>query len=488
MALRLLFVLMMAGGYGVLTFALAPGLMSPDALFQYAQMKSGMISDIHPPIMIHLWKLIEPHIGGAAGLYLIEWAIYTVAVYLIASTLSPYFLIRVLIATLCVAPPAVAIMMTIWKDALMLSFLMLAVAAILKIALRPHLFWIAIALICLWMAAALRHNAIFAVLPLVGCIFYLIPHFACRWCLVARTMVLCALISLSTLYINRQHATHVSMLPTVAVWDLAAMSLIDHEMLIPSYALQDPQMTLAHLADLFDPISNVPLCRYTPDVGREVYCMEKVPLRAGEALPHNKVGELRIDWITAIITHPVAYFKHRMHVTCYLLDLCRAIETPSHYMGFAVSSSQPDMLKEDWYDGPDPASFKIKSFPSPNAMGRWIIEKLVWLRTHSVVMSSWPYMALLLGMSLVTLVYRHQGRRSAVSIALLASGWLMALPLVFIAPNFQLRYLIWPIMCAILSLCLFKLRKRGQKPEESDKEAMKKNPKKNLNRIRNSAA
>lgn len=466
--------------YGALGYLLFPGLMSPDALFQYAQMKSGQMSDLHPPIMIHLWRLIDPYFTGAAGLFILQWSLYVTAVWLIATTLYQSYLPRVFIAAPFMAPPMIVVLMGIWKDGLLIGFMLLAVACILKIATRPNLFWVALALACLWMGAALRHNAILSILPLVGCIMYLIPRFHCRWCLLAKTLVLTGIIAASTTYVNRQNVTHVDMLPTVAVWDLAAMSVSTNTMLIPAYARKDPNLSVEKLKELFDPMSNVPLCRFVPGSGRQIYCMEKIPLRAGEALPSDETDSLRHDWLAAIAEHPRAYIMHRMRLTCYLLNLCKALERPSKYRGFITASTQPTTLSEAWYDGPDAETLGIAPTPKPSDIGERIIERLTHWRATTEVLSSWPYLTLLLTMTILAMTYPLQGRRHVISVCIQVSGWLMALPLVIIAPNFQLRYLIWPILCAILSLCLFRIHPRVQAPQKSAAPAPKKLSNRNL--------
>lgn len=456
MASTLVFSLLFAAGVGTLCYALYPGLMSPDALFQYLQLRTGEISNLHPPIMVHLWGTLEAYgFHGPEGPYLLAWGLYSLSVWLIATTLSLQLIPRLLIASLCFSPPIVAIMMTVWKDSLMLAFLMLAVASLMKTASRPHVLWGIALLGSVWMAAALRHNAILAIVPLIGSMLYLIPRTRGVIRLGVKTLVLTGLIAASVQHVNRQNVTSISMLPTVALWDLAAISMAENEILIPPYARKDQHMTLFGLAQLFDPITNTPLCRLVPASGRQVYCMERIPLRAGKGLPSDKVEPLAQYWLETIQHHPISYLKHRLNVTCHLLDICKAYAHKQH-IGFTVSSSQPSSLQGDWYNGPSALSMNLTRFKTPKADGLDIIETLSQWRIDTVALSSWPYMALMAALTLVYLLWQRRGPRCTVAMSILMSGWLTALPLFFIAPNFQLRYMIWPIVCAIIAFCMLR--------------------------------
>jgi hypothetical protein len=243
------------------------------------------------------------------------------------------------------------------------------------------------------------------------------------------------------------------------VWDLAAMSIAEQEILIPDYALKDGKISLNRLEDMFDPLGNVPLCALDPDKGRLVYCMEKIPYRAGDALPSDKVSPLFNHWVNMILTHPSAYLDHRMNLMCHMLHLCPGDEVPFNY-----GSTQPSFLYQPWYEGPDPDTLDIPRYSKPSPEGRAIITTLIDLFHSTPLISPWFYMLILAAATVAIPLLMPRGSRRSVAMGVIVSGWMMALPLFVIAPNFQLRYIIWPMLAAILSLLLF----RRSNPKEAE--------------------
>ncbi|MCI5049048.1 MAG: hypothetical protein MRY32_01775 [Rickettsiales bacterium] len=440
-----------ATGY-ILGFTLYPGLVAPDTVFQYVQMIGGQISNLHPPMMLYLWDVVHDFEGGQAGLFIFNWVVYTLAVWLIVSASSYYLIPRIFYTALLFAPPIIAVMMTVWKDSVMLAFMMLGVAGMVRYARLPSFFWLIVTFASFWMAAALRHNALVALIPLLFCMLYNTPRVTkCWWCMIAKTLVLVGFVAISVQWINSRNVTSISMFPTVGVWDLAVMSVDTGEMLIPPYALADPSMTAFDVEEYVDPIANVPLCRYVQGKGRVVYCMEKIPYRAGAALASEQIGPLTQHWISSILKHPVAYLSHRLHVTRHLLGM----DTP-HSVPFVTHTSNIGMLQGTWYNGPSAQTLGIGYFATPSAEGQKLVQKLVKLWHDTPLMSPWPYMVLLAVMTLIYPFIMPATPQRFVGYSVLFSGWFMALPLLIIVPNFQLRYLIWPIVAALLSIVLIK--------------------------------
>src|SRR5260370_15822462 len=49
-----------------------PGYMSPDSVEQFAQARSGLFTDWHPPIMSLLWRLADKLLPGPFGMLLLD--------------------------------------------------------------------------------------------------------------------------------------------------------------------------------------------------------------------------------------------------------------------------------------------------------------------------------------------------------------------------------------------------------------------------------
>ena len=245
--------------------------------------------------------------------------------------------------------------------------------------------------------------------------------------------------------------THkVSPIPMVAVWDLAAISVAADDNVIPDYAMRHADMTVEEIRALFSPTSNVPLCRLEGGV-RKVYCVEVLPLRKGDGLAKEKVGELITAWLSDIINHPIAYLSHRTNLMLHLFDIYR----DDRKVGFNIAHAQPAMLEQEWYNGP---SLAIPPFAEQNIAGQAIRDTIIWLRDNTPLLSPWLYALLFAACAIIN----FRGRRDAFTNTSLLSALLMAGPLFVIAPNDQLRYLIWPIVATLIAaLRLYSLRKHG---------------------------
>lgn len=442
----------------VTAYGFYPGLMSPDALFQYAQMKSGQISNLHPPMMAWIWRGTDRIIEGPAGLYMFYMTLYLLAAASIARHLFERWHKRASCFSMLLLPPITAVLMTVWKDSLMLAALMSAVASILCLQRSQEGRWFLLGIGSLWLAATLRHNALPALLPLVFILFYHLPQLKVSWAhMIAKTLAVMAIFALSVPVVEHQAGvTRIAMLPTVALWDMAAISVAEKQMLLPPYALGWQGMTLERLNQLYSPVSNVPLCQYTSGVGREVLCLEEIPLRRGQGLAHDKVSTLTEDWLSLIEQYPQAYLHHRWNLTLHLLG----IRQDPTLIGFNVASAQPSMLSGEWYRGPDAATLSIEPFEATSMRGKMLTTGFQLLRLQTPLLSTWPYLIILcLTTVCFAMVQRHNPLR-ATALAICASGWMMLIPLFFIAPNPQLRYTVWPIVCAVLTLLMLRRVRR----------------------------
>ena len=443
---------------GLAIYGFYPGLMSPDALFQYAQVKSGQISNLHPPMMAWIWRGTDQMMEGPGGLYLLYMGIYLLASASIAQHLFRSWYKRASCFSLLLLPPLTAVLMTVWKDSLLLATLMMSVAAILSLQRTQEWRWFWLAIGSLFLAATLRHNALPALLPLLFILLHHTPQltYSASRCMAKAIIVLAMFAGAMPLIEKQSGITRIDMLPTVAAWDMAAISVAENQMLLPSYMLGWQGMTSERLSQLFSPVSNVPLCQYTPGVGREVLCMEAIPLRRGNGLKPEDVSQLTKDWIALIRSHTDSYLDHRMNVALHLLGFYQH----DSILGFNVSSAQPDMLNGQWYSGPNAEALSIEPFPAPSARGQFLAYGFQLMRLQTPLMDPWLYLCLLAISTGAFVFAQHGNPLRATALALCTSGWLMLLPLFFIAPNPQLRYAVWPIACAILTTLMLRRNRR----------------------------
>lgn len=429
-----------------------PGIMSGDGAFQYVQVKTGLISNLHPPLMAYLWQLSDAISDDYGLFWAMPLALYWLAITLLAYRLANGWQARTFIILLLgLWPPHLYITTAIWKDSWMVVSLLLAVWGMLSYSEKKTNNYLYVTLTMLLFTAAIRHNAIIALVPLVGWLCwkqssYTVPWIASskRTLLLAMTAMVLVITLILSWAINTIGVARTSMLPTISTWDLAAMSVAENKMLLPPEALGDASVTLDDIKREFAPANNTALCRYIEGRGRLVPCMEDIPHIRGALLRHEDVRTLTQHWLAMIAEYPHAYLAHRLRITCYLLDWC-----PHEWTGVIVQSFPQAAYAGGWYEGPPPEELGIHLREAGEA-GLRINRGMDWLRRHTILMSGWPYLISLLASAV--LLWRQ---RNGSGLAINASGWLMALPLCFIAPNLQIRYLVWPILASMLCWLLW---------------------------------
>lgn len=461
----------------MLIVAFYPGLMATDSLFQYVQAKSGQISNWHPPIMAYLWQQTDRMIEGPGGMYLLAMTVYCISVITLSFQLFLSFWGRMALFMALLFPTPLSVLITVWKDSLMLASLMAALSLLVWIRKEYHPLTLLAGLGFLTLAALLRHNAILALLPLIWLFLAAHPKSCSGFCRAAYVVIIAGLMLQSGKLIDST-TYQVSPIPMVAVWDLAALSIATEQMLIPDYA-RHTDTDLDTVKRLFSPTNNVSLCRLEDGV-RKLYCVEVLPLHNGDGLAADRVPDLIQTWLLAIVAYPEAYLQHRFNLMLHLFD----IDSEEDALGFNTGTMQPAALEGEWYDGPTAQTLGIASFAEPTIIGKGYIYLLSELRLHTPLLSPWLYAMLFLA-ALLFYVKRHGKRparvRQSMTVSseiassshqdsprndglaggLLLSGFLMAAPLFVIAPNYQLRYLIWPIVVAVISTILVIPAKAG---------------------------
>ncbi|QQG50902.1 MAG: hypothetical protein HZB75_00110 [Candidatus Saccharibacteria bacterium] len=153
-----------------------PGFMSADSITQLAQvMGERPVTDWHPPVMVLVWGILLDITGKVGSMLMLQlamlWAsLVLLAIYIHRITSSVKYAILPLVVG--VAPFVISISGVIWKDCHMAFSLLLA--AVLTLYLKQLKFkkairyciLVVIGLLILY-ACLLRHNALFAAIPLI---------------------------------------------------------------------------------------------------------------------------------------------------------------------------------------------------------------------------------------------------------------------------------------------------------------------------------
>lgn len=406
------------------SLAFYPGWLSFDSSYQWWQARSGDISNINGIGIVLLWRIALLLQDGPAPMLLLQLLLFWSGVAWIASALPARPVFRFGLIALLALAPASWLLAQIWSDTALLALLVFATGAILRHRATASRAFFAIAVFALALGMSQRHNAMFAVAPLLLwlCGVDAVASRAARWRRIAVAASLTALlligVQLTTHLLTRQWFP---VLPSLTLWDLSGMSVHENRMLLPDYAVA-PQSSVADLASAYVPWSNTPLFA-SPRAGVR-YPFQPWPEEDQQRLTH--------DWLVTVARHPGAYLAHRGALLANLFGT-RARDRPAE-LTFVPGPVQ-------YRDNP--------SVPVHDSTSRRLALRAFDRLRDTAAFAAWPY--LLLGAAAALHALRRRDARSAPVLWLCASAWAYALPYAVLAPAAEFRYLLWSCIASLIA-------------------------------------
>ncbi len=424
-------------GVVVTALVLHPGQFPFDSAYQLWQARTGAFDDTSPVAMTALWSTLLGIGAGPSALLWIDLAMYWTGLALCVAAVvrSPRWRVAVL-AVLGFSPLALVEMAQLLSDAHFAAVMTLATGLAARgIAGRRRAPLVAACVALIW-AGCIRHNAPIALLPFGGIAAQALsrgragspPVGARRWLAIGTAAAtLCAVSVALSLAIDRTLVReHATVWPSLALWDLAALSVASGTMLLPPFT-RGAALTPAELVatGAFDPTSNTLLFQRSRSGVRD---------GLGEPYSAQQLVALRRAWWDAIAAHPRAYVAHRLRTLWLLIGPHRGRAQGVAYFEARIA----------YRDNPP--------LPVPVAPG---LQHRVYAVAAKLTPTWWfaglPYLAASL-LALAASARRSPAGRVAVAAA--ASAIAYALPLVVLAPAAELRYLTWPIVAGPLALLL----------------------------------
>lgn len=421
---------LLAAALGVFTTWLFwPGLMSFDSLYQYRQVLGELpVRNYHPPVMVYAWRGLHA-VFGPGGLLLLHQALYWSGIALIATGLTRSPWVRAaIVAVIGMLPPLWIHSAVAWNDAGVTAAWLFTCGCAIQLAGAGPRWLAAPALLALAYGTWAKEHALLAALPLFLCLAdaWLAPRpgdprgrFRRVSALAVATFTAVALLGYTLSHAGVERMTKWT---TVAVWDLAAVSIAEQRLLLPRSALNHPGETdrqaLERLAGSFRPEVNGTL------------------VNAADLFPRNgNEGELRAAWLRLPLDYPLPYLQHRVRVLLGLLGLGRApINLPYH-----------DRLDANEYG----LALRQEGQPVLQAA-----RDAIAAASGTVLFRPWVYLAVLI---LAGALFVARGNPATFAtrfpLYLCASGLLYLAPLVIAAPATDLRYTLWMIACAAIAVC-----------------------------------
>ncbi len=400
--------------------AFYPGVMNLDSYYQYVEARAFAFTDWHPPVMALLWALTDKIIRGGGGMLILQISGAVFSLYLLSKLALQrgkklFFLPLVLIFL----PVVSCLLFLIVKDASLGISLLLAFSlwyywrSVSKLN-KPR---IALILILVFYASAVRYGSLAAVAPLL---FVFVADLASRKTALTVTVLLClcfvlvnhwmvySIFGAKEKFLSQIFMSH----------DILGVYAITGKNYLPEDYLTKPK--LDELMKRFDHRSS------------DFTFYGGFPLHYDS----HHVFLLRKYWLSAITQNPAAYLKHRWILFRNLLINDEGKEPPF----WPVSDPVPKI-----YSGMPLPLQKEK------VLGRLVTAPIRWtFRNYGFFFYAVTY--LLVCSIMLVLSIR---KRIRVAAALAISSMMYVFSFFPIAPGIQFRYVYWPVIATLLSIFVF---------------------------------
>jgi hypothetical protein len=423
-----------AAGVGLLATVLMlyPGQYPFDSAYQWWQARTGQFNNQSPVAMTALWRLLFRFTGDPATLFCLNLALFWAGLALSLSAVRTHAAMRIALLLVCgMAPLALVEMAHVLTDAHLAAVLVLATGLAAWGLANARRGALLASLALLVYAGAVRYNALAAIVPpgvVIASAWRRRPANIRRLRLLAATTMVCLPLAAGVTLDRALTTQRVTVWPTIALWDLAAVSVDTGTLLLPPYT-HGPGLSVDELRSTgaFDPTANTFL-----------FQASRSGMRDGLLEPYTaeQLRSLRRSWIEAVVRHPGAYARHRLRTFRLLVGPHRG---PTQGVPYFVSRTR-------YRDNP----------PLPPAIDQRLQDRFYALA--SALRASWMFAALpYLMLSLVALIVGWRRRHQPIptlAAAFAAGALLYAAALLPLAPAADLRYLTWPIVAGPLMLAL----------------------------------
>lgn len=411
---------------------LYPGQYPFDSAYQLWQARSGHYNDVSPVAMTALWSVLLDQAHDPALLFGLNLAMFWTGIALCAAAISDRTWLRaVLVVVLGIGPLTLVEMAQLLSDAHLAAVMTLATGLAARNVVTARRMAIWGCLLLLVYAGCVRHNAVVAIVP-YGAIALraLRPTRSHDWRGMALAAVALGAASVATGFALDRSLTveRASVWPSIALWDLAAISVDRGTLLLPAFT-HGAGLTVDELlrSGAFDPTSNTLLYQKAPS-----------GVRDGLTDPYSAAErrELGRAWIGAALRYPGAYLRHRLRTTWLLIGPHRGAVQGSAYFVARTAYRDNPPLPQPWAQAAQTRFYSLAEALRPG----WLFTALPYLLASVLAsMVGWR---------------RRERPAAALALAVASSALLYVATFVVFAPGAELRYLTWPIIAGPLALTL----------------------------------
>lgn len=412
-------------GIGLTLWLFFPGFMSWDSAYQWWQVRHGVFDPAHPVIMVMIWRCTEMLLPGPGGYFIFQTCLYWFSLTLFVSALNLKPWLKILMV-LCLGfwPPLWGLSLHLWKDIGAMSFFCLAAGLLARDYRNANRYWRLLALLCIVLASAYRHNALSAgAILLVYLVYREVSLYSGKSLSNKKVISIGGVLLIAGVQLMLMLPNYLLKLkdeplwPLQAQWDIAAVSVRENQLLFPP-GWTSPKLTMEILKRDFDPSVNVPVFKSSL-----VYINPYYPMS------EQDFSVLKKSWLRLPIDHPEAYVQHRWYVTKNLFGW-------------------QDMAHPNYVFAPGTVSYKDN--PSIT-LQQGTLTNTAQASLMSIIETplffGWLYVLL----ALIGFAWAWS-RQNSLALTLSASALCYALPLVILAPSCDFRYLAWLLQGSLLAL------------------------------------
>lgn len=292
-----------------------PGFMNPDSITQYAQAKLGLYSDHHPPLMSFIWHYLDHIYTGPGLMFLLQLSVFYAGIAILMVTLDKIIGTKkwlvLLLVLIPIYPQVLIYAITVVKDIQFALFFLFACSLLgyytisKKAVPRSSIVVILLALIY---GAAVKYQGQFcAIIPAIwlGC---LLVKKRKTWKkllggIAIYALILCSIAAINNILVFERSKSF--SWQCVKLYDLAAMSIDLNRDLIPPYN-KSAFYSFKQLKGNFG-YPSIDSCVY---VKNSILRVTRDP---------SRMNILYKTWLVNVVSHPVAYAKHRFINLSYTL-------------------------------------------------------------------------------------------------------------------------------------------------------------------------
>src|SRR3989338_137024 len=296
-----------------------PGLMSPDSVSQLRDAITGNFSDWHPPVMSATWKLTNKFVFGPFGMLIFHNLMFSLSLSLFIRYVTKKVWLRCLYMLIIGFMPSIFSQLgVIWKDVGFSASLFLASSILLFSLKKP---WFAVlSLPPLFYGAAVRYNSWLAIFPICiwiaeACPAVWLSKYKRFEIFLIGTVVFCGLLVsvcvMNAILVKGKNSKVEQIVPLV---DLAGMTAVRKEMLIPIPFLEKQDLTAKDISDVCFPAN----CGFS-SLDNDYHFIDC-------NAAYNR--ELFRVWLNSIIRYPKSYLKCRALYFARLLGIAKRVFYP----------------------------------------------------------------------------------------------------------------------------------------------------------------